>query len=237
MYITVGLACAPAPALAHQSDGDADALYRDRVHAASAARAAGIWQAAIAADPKDVEAAWKLARVRHWLGDHAHPARREEEYEAGAAAARTAIVDDPNRPEGHFWLGANLAAIAQNGGLTAGLKYRTPIREAFEAVLRLDRGFDKGAGLCALSNYYLKVPSLFGGSKSKSEELARECVAADPDSTLAHFFLAETLLARDRRPDAIAELHKVIDVPLDPDYAPEGREWKQKAADLLAHLR
>jgi hypothetical protein len=234
VYITVVLVASAATA---RGQGDADALYRDREHLASAARAAQIWQSALGANPRDFDTAWKLARVRHWLGDHAASADREAEFEGGATAARVAVGVRPDRPEGHFWLGANLGSLAQAGGVMAGLKYRAPIRKAFEEVLRLDRAFDRGAGLCALSNYYLKVPALFGGSKARAETFARECVAADPNSTLAHFFLAEALVARDRTADARAELQTVLAVPLDPDYIPEGKEWKGKATALLSTLR
>ena len=41
---------------------------------------------------------------------------------------------------------------------------------------------------------------------------------------------AEALQLREHRPDeARAELQKVLDAPLDPDWAPEDREFKQKA--------
>lgn len=243
VYITAGLAAfAPrattgeaTPAQGQASDPDA--LYRDREHLASAAEAARVWEGRLRAEPRDYEAAWKLARARHWLGDHEAAAARAGEYERGISAGRAAVAAAPDRPEGHFWLGANMGALAQTGGLTAGLRYRTPIRREFEAVLRLDRGFDQGAGLCALSNYYLRVPSLFGGSKTRAETLARECVAADPQSTLAHYFLAEALVALDRKPEARSELQRVLDVPLQPGYEPEGREWKSRAAAFLARLR
>src|ERR1700687_4258689 len=48
----------------------ADALYADRTNLASAKKAAQIWAAALAANPKDFEAAWKLSRVDYWLGGH-----------------------------------------------------------------------------------------------------------------------------------------------------------------------
>src|SRR6185295_293549 len=52
------------PVLAAQS---ADALYADRTQLASARRAADMWAAALAADPRDFDAAWKLARADYWL--------------------------------------------------------------------------------------------------------------------------------------------------------------------------
>jgi hypothetical protein len=41
----------------------------------------------------------------------------------------------------------------------------------------------------------------------------------------------------DRKAEARAELQKVIDAPLDPDWTPEDREWKAKAKELLARTR
>ena len=54
---------------------------------------------------------------------------------------------------------------------------------------------------------------------------------------MSHYFLAETLIADGRKDEARAELQKVLDVPFDPDWAPEDREYKQKAQRLLATLR
>jgi hypothetical protein len=52
-------------------------------------------------------------------------------------------------------------------------------------------------------------------------------------SAITHYFLAELLLDHGRRDEARAELRQVIDAPLDPEWAPEDREFKQKAARLL----
>jgi hypothetical protein len=59
----------------------------------------------------------------------------------------------------------------------------------------------------------------------------------NPQSTASHFFLAETLRDRDRADEARAELQRVLDAPLHPDWAPEDREFKQKARELLASWR
>jgi cytochrome c-type biogenesis protein CcmH/NrfG len=210
-----------------------DDLYRHREDPRSAAEAATAWEARLRANPADYESAWKLARARHWLGDHAAGTEAAAAYEAGVAAARTAVALRPNEPEGHFWLGANLAGLAQRGGVMSGLHYRGQIRQSFETVLRLDPGFDKGAAYCALSAYYRQVPRLFGGSKTKAETLARQCLAYDNTNTLALFFLAQALTDLGREAEARAELQRVLDAPLDPEHIPEGKEWKSRAAALL----
>ena len=50
-----------------------------------------------------------------------------------------------------------------------------------------------------------------------------------PQSTATHFFLAETYLDMDRPDDARREAQLVLDAPLDPEWTPEDREFKQKA--------
>jgi tetratricopeptide (TPR) repeat protein len=214
---------------------DADALYAGREDPASARRVAEIWADAVRRNPQDFEAAWKLARIRNWLGDHAPEAERSRQYGLGMEAARLAIAAEPNRPEGHYWLGVNMGALADLGAM-AGLKYHTPVREELETTVRLDPGFDGGSALTVLGDWYLRVPGILGGDKTRAEELLRRALTYDPNSVATHYFLAETLLATNRKPEARAELQKALDVPVDPEWSPEAREWKQKARELLRKL-
>ena len=88
-----------------------------------------------------------------------------------------------------------------------------------------------------LTKHFPLRKGLFGGSNKKSEEHLRKSLAYDANSTVSHFFLAETLIDMDREADAIEELKKVLAAPYDADWEPEDREYKQKASDLLAKLR
>jgi hypothetical protein len=58
----------------------------------------------------------------------------------------------------------------------------------------------------------------------------------DPNSVTTRYFLAEALLSMNRKPEALAELQKALAAPIDPEWVPETREWKQKARDLLRTL-
>lgn len=226
---------AELPAAATRSD--ADALYAGREDLASARQAEAVWAERLRQDPKDFTAAWKLARVRYWLGGHAAVNERKGTLEAGIAAARTAAALQPARPEGHFWIAANMGALAESFGLRQGLKYRGSIRDALHVVLKIDPSFQLGSADRALGRWYFKVPGLFGGSDRKSEEHLRRSLTYGPNNTVSHYFLAETLLGMDRKGEAIQHLQKVIDVPVDPDWAPEDREYKGKAQRLLQTLR
>ena len=220
-----------------QPPTDPDALYKERTVVAKAREAAGIWNDRLARTPKDFESAWKLSRAEYWLGGHDDQAARRSDLERGVDAGRQASMLEPARPEGYFWMAACMGSVAESFGLRAGLKYRKPIKEELETVLRLDPAFQAGSADRALGRWYYKVPGLFGGSKKKSEEHLRKSLTYDPNSTASHVFLAETLFELDRKDEAIAELQKVIDGPINAEWAPEDREFKQQAAERLKKER
>lgn len=220
------------------AQADPDALYRDRERLASARRAAEIWATRLAADPTDFESAWKLARARYWLGTNGVPAaERRAALEQGIAAARQAAAIEPKRPEGHFWAAANMGALAESSGLRQGIRYRGAIRESLEKVLALDPGFQRGSADRALGRWYYKVPGLFGGSKKKSEEHLRKALTYNAQSVITRLFLAETLIALDRRDEARRELEAAIAAPEDPEWAPEDRRFREQAEQLLGKLQ
>jgi tetratricopeptide (TPR) repeat protein len=240
LYLTVCITLAAsvsfAQAQAQGAAGDPDALYALREDPTKARQAADAWAQRLKANPKDFESAWKRAKALYWVGGHGPEANRRADLEAGMAAADAAVALDPKRPEGYFWKAANMGALAESFGMRQGIKYRKPIREALETVLKIDPKFQAGSADRALGRWYFKVPGLFGGSNEKSVEHLRKSIEYDPNSTASHFFLAETLLDMGRKADARAALQKVLDVPIDADWAPEDREFKQKAKALLAKI-
>ena len=160
---------------------EADRLYADRTNIASARRAAALWSAGLQRNAQDVEAAWKLSRADYWLGGHAPDAERRQFLESGVDAGKAAVASAPNRPEGHFWLAANMGAIAESYGVRAGLKYRKLIKEELDTVLRLDASFMRGSADRALGRWYFKVPTLLGGNRKLAEEHLRASLQYRPE--------------------------------------------------------
>ena len=217
---------------------DPDALYQDREHLASAQKATDIWTARLTANPKDFKSAYRLAQARYWLGTNGLPEpQRKSALEAGIAAARAAIAIDANQPEGHFWLGANMGALAESFGLRQGMKYRGQIRDALEATLKLSPAFLQGSADRALGRWYFKVPGLFGGSNRQSEEHLRKSLTYNPNSVVSHLFLADTLADMGRKDEARKEYQAAVDAPFDPEWTPEDRRFKEQARQLLQRLR
>jgi TRAP transporter TatT component family protein len=231
----LGTLCAIS-ASAQVAATDPDALYARRTDLASAERAADLWADALQrqpAGPSAFENAWKLARACYWLGGHEPEDRRRAAFERGIAAGRQAAALKSDRPEGYFWMAANMGALAESFGLRQGLKYRKPIKEALETVLRIDPAFQEGSADRALGRWYAKVPRLFGGSDREAEAHLRASLRYNPVSTASHYFLAELLLDNGRKADARTELQAVLDAPLNPEWTAEDREFKDKARRLL----
>jgi thioredoxin-like negative regulator of GroEL len=238
LAVIVALGARPAVLDAQTSPADPDALYRDRERPESAGAAERIWAERLAADPADFESATKLARVRYWLGTNGPAAADEKKriLERGIAAGRAAAAARPSAPDGHFWMAANMGALAEAHGLRQGLKYRTPIREALERVRRLDPAFLDGSPDRALGRWYYKVPGLLGGDLEKSEQHLRTALTYNPDGVMSLLFLAETLIKRDRRSEARTTLESAIAAPTDPAWIPEDTRFKAEATRLLATL-
>src|SRR5258705_7639178 len=101
--VFVALVAAPRTSKVRAAEEDPDALYRERADLAKARQAADIWSGRLAANHRDFESAWKLARAEYWLGTQAPPAERRAALERGTEAGRTASMIEPSRPEGFFW--------------------------------------------------------------------------------------------------------------------------------------
>ena len=227
-----------APIALQVPAGDPDALYKDRENLASAKKATEIWAARLAANPKDFDSAYRLAQARYWLGTNGLPeAERKGALEAGIAAARSAIAINAGRPEGHFWLAANMGALAESYGLRQGIKYRGQIKDALLAALKIDPGFLDGSADRALGRWYYKVPGLFGGSDKQSEMHLRKSLTYNPNSIISHIFLAETLDDMGRKDEARKEAQAALDAPLDPNWTPEDKRFKEQAKRLIQKLR
>lgn len=217
---------APAP-------NDPDALYRDRENPASADHAAELW--ARRADT-DFDSAWKLARVCYWLGTHGPRDARRDALERGVTAGESAVRLAPDRPDGHFWLAADMGALAESFGLRQGLKYRGRIKSELERVIAIAPGWQGASAEAALGRWYLEVPWLFGGSKKKAEAELRLALSLNPESRTALDALADLLIDDGRVDEARTLLQRVVDLPVEPEWAPEDRAFAKEAAARLKAL-
>src|SRR5262249_12339771 len=145
MFLSYLTSIALTLALVLVQGDDPDALYRNRETLSSVVRAEQIWADRLKQNPNDFESAWKLAKARYWLGGHVAENNRKAVLESGIEAGQAAVRIAPNKPEGHFWIAANMGALAESYGLRQGLKYKGQIKDELETVLRLDPAFLQGS--------------------------------------------------------------------------------------------
>jgi len=212
----------------------ADALYRQREDIASARQAADLYARQ---STTSFEAAWKLSRAAYWLATSGPEKDQKSWRDKGVKAGEQAIALDSSKPEGHFWLAANLGEVAENASFLTAWKYPGRIKDELETVLKMDPAWQQGSADRALGEWYFKVPGVKGGDHKKAEEHLRASLKYNPQSTASLFFLAEVIADDDARvQEAKPLLQKVLDVPIDPEWGPEDRQFKEKAKALLAKL-
>jgi tetratricopeptide (TPR) repeat protein len=212
----------------------ADELYRHREKLPNASQAASLWAAR---SKVDFEAAWKLARACYWIATHESQQNRRSTIERGVAAGANAVRLNGNRPEGHYWLAANMGRLAESFGPLQAMKYRGRIKDELERVLAVDASWQGGSADDALGQWYATVPRLFGGSLQKAEQHLRDALQHDPNNMSALSFLGELLMNQGRTGEARVYLQRVADAAGDDEWAPEDREFKQKAGELLQKIK
>lgn len=211
----------------------ADQLYAQRDDLARVREGLGKLRGARAADPNNYEAAWQAAKLNYYLGDNTtKEEERDKAFEDGVEAGRASIKLRPEKPEGHFWLAANLGGQAKVSVLS-GMADTDEIRQEMETVLKLDEGYLSGSAYMALGQVYLESPRMMGGDPKKAVELMEKGLKFGETNVLLRLRLAEAYLAVDRKADARKQLDNILKMTPDPNYMPEHKKAVAEASKLL----
>ena len=101
------------------------------------------------------------------MGDHTDSSdEADQSFTAGIEAGKSAVKLQPNKPDGHFWLGANYGGEAERSTLP-NLAVVTNIRTEMETVIKLDEKFLGGSAYLGLGKLYLKSPKVLGGRPTR----------------------------------------------------------------------
>ena len=216
---------------------NADQLYGQREDLTQLRRGIVSLRQALVKDPGSYDAAWKLSKFNYYLATHTEdPTERDNAFQDGIAAGKTAVQLQNEKPDGHFWLGANYGGAAEESAIQ-GLATVKDIRSEMETVLRLDEGYQNGSAYMVLGLVYLNAPSLIGGDPKKAvEELEKGLRFGEPNAFL-HLHLAEAYIKVGRHDDARKELKKILSMTPDPNYLPEYKEASTEAQKLLEQVQ
>jgi len=239
-----GLACNNGAPETPSSTGSADAkvatekmveaepLYEGREDMNKARLAVTTLRQAHAADYGNYEAAWKLSRAAFYVADRTdNDTERDNMFREGTDAGKAAAALQPNKPDGHFWLGANYGGTAAHSTLS-NLSSFNDIKTEMEAVLKLDEAYQGYSAYIGLGRLYLGAPRVLGGDVSKAIEYLEKGVKLNPNNTVTRYYLAEAYETANRDADAKKQIEAILASTPDPKYAAEHKDTVEKAKKL-----
>lgn len=215
---------------------EAEPLYEGREDMTKARLAVTMLRQAHAADYGNYEAAWKLARAAFYVGDRTdNEAERDAMFKEGTDAGKTAAQLQPNKPDGHFWLGANYGGSAAHSTL-ANLSSFQDIKGEMEAVLKLDEGYQGYSVYLGLGRLYLQAPKILGGDPSKAVEYLEKGLKLNPKNTLMRYELAAAYKTVNRNAEAKKQIETLMSTNPDPKYMAEHKQAVEDAKKLLQKI-
>jgi tetratricopeptide (TPR) repeat protein len=215
---------------------EAETLYAGREDLNKARVAVAALRQARTAEYGNFEAAWKLARAAFYVADHTdNDSERDDMYREGIEAGKAAIALQPNRPEGHFWLGANYGSSAAHSTL-ANLSSFQDIKGEMESVLKIDEGYEGYSAYLGLGRLYLEAPRVLGGDSKKAIEYLEKGVKLSPTNMMMRADLAEAYINNNRDAEAKKQIEAILSATPDPKYAAEHKEAVAKAQKLSTKI-
>jgi hypothetical protein len=210
----------------------AEPLYDQREELPKIRQAVALLRQARTADYGSYEAAWKLSRADYYLGEHTtDDSEREDIFREGIDAGKVAIQLQPNKADGHFWLGANYGGSGAHSTL-ASLSTVEDIRQEMETVLKLDEGYNSGSAYLGLGQLYLQAPRVLGGDSAKAISYLEKGLKFGANNALLRLRLAEAYAATNRDDDARKQIAVILSMNPQPGYVPEHNDGVAKAKKL-----
>jgi tetratricopeptide (TPR) repeat protein len=221
---------------AAESIAQAETLYAGREDMNKVRVAVSALRQARTADYGNYEAAWKLARASFYVGDNTdNNSERDAMFREGTEAGKAAVKLQPDKPDGHFWLGANYGGSASASTL-ANLSSFQDIKGEMDAVLKLDEGYQGYSAYLGLGRLYLQAPKMMGGDTAKAIGYLEKGVKLNPNNTVMRFHLAEAYEANNRDAEAKKQIETLMAITPDPKYVAEHKSAVEKAKKLLEKI-
>ena len=224
------------PKAAADKLAEAETFYEGREDMTKARQAVTALRQAHAEDYGNYEAAWKLSRAAFTVADRTdNDAEREDMFRVGTEAGKAAVTLQPNKPDGHFWLGANYGGDAAHSTLS-NLSSFNDIKTEMDAVLKLDESYQGYSAYLGLGRLYLGAPRVLGGDVSKAIEYLEKGVKLNPTNTLMRYYLAEAYKANNRDADAKKQIEAINSTTPNPKYMAEHKQAVADAQKLLEKI-
>ena len=213
----------------------ADELYRRRAEGNTGGRLLAVLNGCEGA-VESYEVQWRLARAL-FLDGQASDKDALKFHEAGVAHGRNATRLSRDRVEGHFWLGVNLALLAQQAhplrAPVAVLQARAELRRAASICQEYH-----GAGpLRVLGRLEHKAPWFLGGSTKRARTYYDRALGIAAGNCVTLMYAAELAIDEGESARAVELLQRIVESQVDPAWEFEHARDEEAAKAMLAQLR
>lgn len=264
--LAVSLLLVAMPLAAQVVDGDqhwaarAEGSQNGRAKAPHVDAAIAAYQKAIAANPNDLEAHWKLLRALRFKGAYVVTTADEKKavYSQAKKAGENALArlrtkgtekevadtmrSTPGAGEIFFWDSVNWGEWALVYGKLAAVKEGAAdrIRRESTIAMLIDPKLEAGGPARVLGRLHSQtphVPFITGWASNKEAvKYLNASLKVDPTNKITKVFLAEAMVDNDSdtKPAAVQMLRDVINAQNDPEFVVE---WEAATNDARALLR
>lgn len=185
------------------------------------------------ADRRNFEVEWKFSRNNYFLSKQTDSEEEAEKLlKDGANAGIIASRIAPEKPDGHFWYGANLGEQAKRNPVTVGLKAVDDIKDTMNKVIAIDPKYQGASAFDALAQVELST-GMIGGKPEKAVEYLEKALQLENDNTYIYLHLAEAYLAVGKKAEAKKHLDYLLQMKPQKGYEVEYKETTGKARELL----
>jgi tetratricopeptide (TPR) repeat protein len=215
----------------------ADALYDARRHPGNVAVSVQFLQEAEYVG--EYEALWRLGRAFFFLGQDGQSDKEKRTLHNRAIAfCKQATRLRPQRVEGHFWLGVNLALLAQIEKPLKALRLACRARRSLMRAVRLDAAYHAAGPLRVLARLQHKLPRILGGGgHARARANFERAIQLAPVNTITRLYFAEMLLEEGEKERARLELEALLNAPHDPQWAFESGRDREIARQMLDEIQ
>jgi tetratricopeptide (TPR) repeat protein len=215
----------------------AEQFYAQREDVLKVRQGLIVLRQALTANPGNYEIAWRVAKFNYYIGSHStEDTEKEKAFHDGTEAGKLAVKLNNDKPDGHFWLGANYGGNAEISTL-AGLAEIDDIKREMETVLKLNEAYEGGSAYMALGQMYMKAPRILGGDLSKAIGYLEKGIKLGPHNGLLRLRLAEAYADAHRNEEARKQIEILMTTTPTPGYEPEYNDAVKEARKLQEKIK
>jgi len=178
---------------------------------------------------------WRLCRAEFFLGQEERDRNKKiAMFREGVRSGTRSIELNPDLVEGHFWLGVNLALLAEAVGSLTALGHVRQALNHLKIASDIDSSFHAAGPLRIRARLLHKLPWPLGSRKS-SESLYREALSICPNNSVTRIFFADLLRDQSRFVEEKEQLSIIMSLPDDAEWNFELCRDKQLASERLGN--